>query len=71
MSKVRILAVGSTEDCISELALLMLQHDRTRDIVLGAAARVMDIDQLKEKMRAEQIAHELEIMVKGNDYESK
>jgi len=55
MAKVLIKIEGSTEGCINDLAQTMLQHDGIREVVLGAAARINNIEELKAQMLVEDL----------------
>jgi hypothetical protein len=66
MAKLQIKAEGTTKDCIDELALIMLQHERTREIVLGAAVKTMAIEALGVKAKMDQVSDQMKQFIKGN-----
>lgn len=66
MSKVNISIKGSIDDCIDDLALTMLQHEKIKNIVLGAAVKMVAITALGHKAKAELIAKQMEAMINQN-----
>lgn len=63
MSKLQISMQGSIDELINELSIVMLQRERIKNIVLGAAVRVINIEGLKAKIQAENIALQMKEMI--------
>lgn len=66
MAKLEIKAQGTTDECIDDLAFVMLQHERIRDIVLGAAVKTLAIEALGVKAKMDQVSDKMKEMIKGN-----
>ncbi len=67
MSKLNISMEGSRNELINDLALVLLQHDKMKDVVLGAASRVKEIEELKAKLQAENVAIQMKEMINQNN----
>lgn len=66
MSKIEIKIQGKTNECIDELALVLLQHKGIRDVVINAALKTLAVEALGHQAEIDQVTDKMKEFIKGN-----